>query len=224
MSRELTRFVVVVLAALACGDASLAAEDAATKIDLAKSAVGLPPADFDFERTGQGDLGQWTLVRDPSATDGLAIEHVSTDQHEDRFALAIYRPIAAENVEVKLRLKIISGPTLTAGFAIGLRNPNSYYAVSANAFEQRVDLLLFKDGKPARVESSEADVTRDRWHTLGVTLNDDHFTVSLDQKTLFTAFERTRMKDGQIALWTQEDNVTRFDRIEVRVLPQTQWR
>jgi hypothetical protein len=224
VSRALTSFVVVALAALAYGGASLAADDAATRIDLAKGAIGLPPGDFDFQRTGEGDLGQWTLVRDPSATDGLAIEHISTDQHEDRFALAIYRPIAAENVEVKVRLKIVSGPALTSGFAVGLRNPNSYYAISANAFEQRVDLLLFKDGKPARVESSEADVTRDRWHTLGVMLNDDHFTVSLDQKVLFTAFERTRMKDGQIALWTQEDNVTRFDRIEVRVLPQTQWR
>jgi hypothetical protein len=222
--RALNRFVVVALAALACDGASLAADDATTRIDLAKSAIGLPPADFDFQRTGEGDVGRWTLVRDPSATDGLAIEHISTDQHEDRFALAIYPPIAAENIEVKVRLKIVSGPALTAGFAVGLRNPNSYYAISANAFEQRVDLLLFKDGKPARVESTEADVMPDRWHTLGVTLNDDHFTVSLDQKVLFTAFERTRMKEGQIALWTQEDNVTRFDRIEIRVLPQTQWR
>ena len=224
MSRELARLVALVLAALACSDASVAAEDAATRIDLAKSAVGLPPADFDFQRTGEGDLGQWTLVRDPTATDGLAIEHVSTDQHEDRFALAIYRPIAAENIEVKVRLKIVSGPTLTAGFAVSLRNPNSYYAISANAFEQRVDLTLFSDGKPARVDSAEADVMPDRWHTLGVTLNDDHLTVSLDQKVLFTAFERTRMKDGHVALWTQEDNVTRFDRIEVRALPRTEWR
>jgi len=223
VSRELNAFVIVTLAALACGGASLAAEEA-TRIDLAKSAVGLPPADFDFQRTGEGDLGQWTLVRDPSAADGLAIEHVSTDQHDDRFALAIYRPIAAENVEVKVRLKIVSGPTRTAGLAVSLRNPNSYYAISANAFEQRVDLLLFADGKPTRVESAEADVMPDRWHTLGVTLNDDHFTVSLDQKVLFTAFERTRKKDGHVALWTQEDNVTRFDRIEVRVLPPTQWR
>jgi len=59
---------------------------------------------------------------------------------------------------------------------------------------------------------------------LGVTLNDDHFTVSLDQKVLFTTFERTRMKDGHIALWTQEDTVTRFDRIDVHVLAPTEWR
>jgi hypothetical protein len=58
----------------------------------------------------------------------------------------------------------------------------------------------------------------------GITLNDDHFTVSLDQKVLFTAFEHTRMKDGHIALWTQEDSIARFDRIEVRALPPTEWR
>ncbi len=63
-----------------------------------------------------------------------------------------------------------------------------------------------------------------RWHTLGVTLSDDHFKVSFDGKILFTAFERTRMKGGHVALWTQEDNVTRFDHIDIRVLPATEWR
>jgi hypothetical protein len=228
VSRSLTSSVtsivaVIVAAPLAWGGAALAAE-AVTTIDLAQSAIGSPPAGFDFQRTGQGDLGQWTLVRDPTAADGLAIEHVSTDPHDDRFPLAIYQAIAAENIEVKVRLKIVSGPSLTAGFAIGLRNPNSYYAISANAFEQRVDLLLFADGKARRVDSAEADVLPDRWQTLGVTLNDDHFKVSFDGKVLFTAFERTRMKHGHIALWTQEDTITRFDRIDVRVLPPTEWR
>jgi hypothetical protein len=226
LTRSVARFaaIVGVTALLACGSAGLAAEDIATTIDLAKNAIGSPPADFEFQRTGQGDLGQWTLVRDPTAAEGVAIEHVSTDQHDDRFPLAIYQPIAAENLEVKVRLKIMSGPSLTAGFAVSLRNPSSYYAISANAFEQRVDLLLFADGRPARVESAEAEVMPDRWHTLGVTLNDDHFKVSFEGKVLFTAFERTRMKNGHIALWTQEDTVTRFDRIDVRVLPPTEWR
>jgi hypothetical protein len=209
---------------LAFSGAALAADDITTTIDLAKSTIGLPPADFDFQRTGQGNLGQWTLVRDATAAAGVAIEHVSSDPHDDRFPLAIYQPIAAENIEVQVHLKIMSGPSLIAGFAVSLRNPDSYYAISANAFEQRVDLLLFADGKGQRVESAEADVLPDRWHTLGVTLNDDHFKVSFDGKVLFTAFERTRMKDGHIALWTQEDTIARFDRIDVRVLPPTEWR
>ena len=226
LTRSAARFVAVVsvAASLAWGGTGLAAEDTVTTIDFAKDAIGSPPSGFEFRRTGQGDLGQWMLVRDPTAADGLAIEHVSTDAHDDRFPLAIYRPIVAENLEVKVRLKIVSGPSLTAGLAVSLRNPNSYYAISANAFEQRVDLLLFADGKPSRVDSAEADVMPDRWHTLAVTLNDDHFKVSLDEKVLFTTFERTRRKDGHIALWTQEDTVTRFDRIDVRVLPPTEWR
>jgi hypothetical protein len=226
LARSVARLATIigVVAPLAWGGARLAGEDAATTIDFAKSAIGSPPSDFEFQRTGEGDLGQWTLVRDPTAAEGVAIEHVSTDQHDDRFPLAIYQLIAAENLEVKVSLKIVSGPSLTAGFAISLRNPDSYYAISANAFEQRVDLLLFANGKPSRVDSAEAEVLRDRWHTLGVTLNDDHFKVSLDEKVLFTTFERTRRKDGHIALWTQEDTMTRFDRINVRVLPPTEWR
>jgi hypothetical protein len=229
VSRRSTRFVaglaiiIGVVARLTWGSAGLAGEDV-TPIELAKGAIGSPPSDFEFQRTGEGDLGQWTLVRDPTTAEGVAIEHVSTDPHDDRFPLAIYQPLAAENLEVKVRLKIMSGPSLTAGFAVSLRDPNSYYAISANAFEQRVDLLLFAGGKGRRVESVEADVMPDRWHTLGVTLNDDHFTVSLDQKVLFTAFERTRRKDGHVALWTQEDTVARFHRMDVRVLPPTEWR
>jgi len=48
--------------------------------------------------------------------------------------------------------------------------------------------------------------------------------VSLDTKVLFTTFDRARMKDGRMALWTREDNVTRFDQIEIRPLPNTEWR
>src|SRR5258705_7157447 len=226
LTRSAARFVAVVgvAAPLAWGGTGLAAEDTVTTIDFAKNAIGSPPSGFDFQRTGEGDLGQWTLVRDPTAAGGLAIEHVSTDQHDDRFPLAIYQPIAAENLEVKVRLKIVSGPSLTAGLAVSLRNPNSYYAISANAFEQRVDLLLFADGKPSRIDSAEADIMPDRWHTLAVTLNDDHFQVSLDVKGLFPAFERTRRNGGHIALWTPADTMTRFDRIDVRVLPPTERR
>jgi hypothetical protein len=201
------------------------AEDATIKVDLAKSGVGHSPADFEFARTGDGDLGRWTVVRDPTAVEGFAIEHVSTDQHEDRFPLAIYQPRSLENVAVSVRFKIASGTMLSAGLALGVRNPGSYYAVSASALEQRVDLLLVMNGKVDRIESgSDVNLEKDRWHSLKVTADDDHFVVALDSKVLFTAYDRTRRKDGRIALWTREDNVTRFDQIEIRPLPNTEWR
>jgi hypothetical protein len=217
-------FVIGVAAWIACGVSQLAAEDAATKIDFAKNGIGVPPADFEFARTGEGELGLWTVVRDETTDDGVAIEHVSTDQHDDRFPLAIYRPLNVENIEVSVRFKIISGTLQSAGIAVCLRSPASYYAVSASALEHRVDLLLVMNGKIERIETSDAEVGLNRWHSLQVTVNDDHFAVSLDSRVLFTTFERTRMKDGHVALWTQEDNVTRFDQVEIRPLPSPEVR
>jgi len=152
---------------------------------------------------------------------GLAIEHVSTDPHEDRFPLAIYKPLLIENAEIDVRFNIISGTMQSAGVAVCLRNAGNYYAVIASALEHRVDLILFKDGKIERIDSAEAEVTSSRWHALKVVVNDDHFIVSLDQKKLFTTFDRTRMKDGRFALLTQEDNITRFDQIRIRSLPNS---
>jgi hypothetical protein len=194
-------------------------EGTATKIDLTSREIGVPPSDFELSQTGDGERGQWTVVRDPTALGGLAIEHRSTDHHDDRFPLAIYKPLAFENVEAGVRFKIISGTMQAAGLAVCLRNPNNYYAVSVSALEQRVDLLLFAKGQVKRIESAEADVALNRWQTLRLIVNDDHFTVSLDDKELFVTFDRARRKDGRIALWTQEDNVTRFEQIEIQPLP-----
>jgi hypothetical protein len=201
-----------------------AAQEHVATAEIAQGRIAQPPADFSFMRTGEGALGQWTIVADATATQRVAIEHVSTDPHQDRFPLAIYTPVTAENVKVSVRFKIVSGTMLAAGIALGVRDPDHYYAVSASALEHRVDLLLFVGGKAERIESAEADVTQDHWHALSVTANDDHFAVSLDQRLLFTTFDRVRMKDGRIALWAQEDNVTRFDQLEIRVLPPTEWR
>jgi hypothetical protein len=196
-----------------------AAQDTSIRINIAKNPIGLPPSDFEFQRTGQGELGDWKVVLDGTAAEGLAIEHLSTDHHEDRFPLAIYKLLSGGNVQVSVRLKIVSGVSPIAGIAVSLRNPDNYYAVSVNALEQRVDLFLFTGGKSKRIDGAETTVIWNRWHSLGVIVNDDHFAISLDQKLLFTAFDRTRMKDGRVALWTQEDNITHFDQIEIRALP-----
>jgi hypothetical protein len=200
------------------------AQGVADKLDLSTNWVGFPPGDFDFRRTGDGSLGSWTVVRDPTAVEGIAIEHISTDQTEDRFPLAIYKALSVENIEARLRLKIVSGFSPTAGLAVCLRDPGNYYAVGLNVFEQRVDLFLFSGGRTKHIQGAEVELMRNHWHSLGVMVNDDHFTVSVDQKVLFTTFDRTRMKDGRFALWTQEDNIARFDEIEVRPLPGTEGR
>src|SRR4051812_34153394 len=106
---------IAVMALVVCATVAVAADDLVTRIDIAPAKVGLPPADFEFALWGNGDLGRWRVVNDPTATGGLAIEHVSTDTQEDRFPFAIYRPLVTENVEIDVHFNIVSGTMQSAG-------------------------------------------------------------------------------------------------------------
>jgi hypothetical protein len=68
----------------------------------------------------------------------------------------------------------------------------------------------------------------DRWNgrqcrtqslAIGVLAKGDKFTVSLDDAPLFTMWDRTFLRDGRIGLWAEEDNLTRFDQLEMTALP-----
>ncbi len=196
-----------------------AAVDGKASIDLGENRDGVPPEDFDFGITGQGQPGQWTVVRDVTAIDGAAIEQSSTDPTENRFPLAIYRRLSLKNLEASARLRLIKGTMQTAGIAFRFVNADNYYVVSASALEERVDLFRVLAGKMERIGGTEADVVLNHWQMLGLVAQGDQFTVSLDNKWLFTVWDRTFSTDGRIGLWTEEDNVTRFDQFEIKALP-----
>ena len=195
-----------------------------TTFDITQREFGTPPPDFDFLQTGEGEPGRWTVVRDTTAMDGTAIEHVSTDQHENRFSLAIYAPVSSKDFKLRVRFKIIKGTMQAAGIAARFLDVDSYYVVIASALEERVDLFRIVNGKKERIWGTDADVVRDHWHLLELQANDDQFTISLDRNWLFTARDSTLPGDGPVGLWTEEDNVTRFDRLEIETFPASEKR
>jgi hypothetical protein len=207
----------------ACSVAPAFAVDARVSVDLGEHRIGAPPEDFDFAVTGPGQPGQWTVVRDTTATDGVAIEQSSKDPTENRFPLAIYAPLSPKDFEVSVRFKIVNGTMQSAGIAARFVNADNYYVVSASALEERVDLFRVVR-KMERIWGTDADVTRYHWHKLGLVAEHDQFTVFLDDTWLFTAQDRTFLADGRIGLWTEEDNVTRFDRLEITPLPWSEAR
>ena len=208
----------------ACAVAPAFAVDARVSVDLGEHRIGAPPEDFDFVVTGPGQPGQWTVVRDITATDGVAIEQSSMDVAENRFPLAIYAPLSPKDFEVSVRFKILNGAMQSAGIAARFVDADNYYVVSASALEERVDLFRVMNGKMERIWGTDADVTRYHWHKLGLVAQHDQFTVSLDDNWLFTAQDRTFLADGRIGLWTEEDNITRFDRLEITALPWSEAR
>jgi len=188
-------------------------------VNFAKSSVGDPPADFGFAVTGPGEPGRWTVVPDSTTDSRVAVEHVSRDINEDRFRLAIYNSLSLKNVAVAVRFKILDGSMQTAGIAVRLSDPRNYYAIGASALDSRVDLSRVVDGRAERITGTDADVFKDHWQTLRLAVDGDRLTVFLDSRFLFAAQDRTFRRDGQIALWTVEDNVTRFDQLEITALP-----
>jgi hypothetical protein len=203
----------------ACMVAPAFGVDDEASVGLGGNGIGVPPADFDFRVTGGGQPGQWSVVRDVTAIHGVAIEHSNTDPTENRFPLAIYKPLSLKNLAASIRLKLISGTMQTAGLAFRFVNADNYYVISASALEERVDLFRVFGGKMERIAGAEADVALNQWHKLGLVAQGDDFTVSLDDAWLFTAWDRTFSTDGRIGLWTEEDNVTRFDHFEIKALP-----
>ena len=211
-----------ILAAMlaACVVAPAFAVDSKASIDLDGNRIGVPPLDdFDFGVTGGGQPGQWSVVRDVTAIDGVAIEQSSTDPTENRFPFAIYKPLSLKNLAASIHLKLVKGTMQTAGIAFRFVNADNYYVVSASALEERIDLFRVLAGKMERLGGTDADVALNHWHKLGLVAQGDQFTVSLDDAWLFTVWDRTFLTEGRVGLWTEEDNVTRFDQLEIKALP-----
>ncbi len=189
-------------------------------IDLSRFAVGpLPPEFLTSWRTGKGAIGDWRVVEDASASQGKAIAQMSADPTDYRFPLAVYQPVAVQDVEASVRFKAVSGKGDQAGgLAVRLADADNYYVVRANALEGNVNLYRVVKGRRQQMAGASARVSSGAWHTLALRAEGDQLSVSFDGKPLLTHSDRTFAGLGKVALWTKADSVTRFDRLEIRPL------
>ena len=210
----------VIAAALASVSAHASAQVSPGTPDLSRYAVGpLPPEFLTSWRTGQGAVGDWRVVTDASASQGKAIEQASADKTDHRFPLAVYEPVVAQDVEATVRFKAVAGKVDRAGgLAIRLTDANNYYLVRANALEDNVNFYRVVKGRRQEIKGTSVKVSSGEWHTLGLRAQGPRFSVSFDDKPLFTAEDHTFTGLGKVALWTKADSVTRFDRLEVKLL------
>jgi hypothetical protein len=187
----------------------------AMSVDLSKLPANLEP-DFTLWRTGQGDAGEWSLIADPTATDGRAIAQVSKDRTDYRFPLAVYKPYSGKDLELSVRFKPVAGTVDQAGgIAVRLSTPDDYYVARANALEDNVRFYRVVKGRREQLASANAKVAANQWHTLALRAEGDRFTVSFDGKALLTAQDNTFPDAGKVALWTKADSVTYFDTISI---------
>ena len=79
-------------------------------------------------------------------------------------------------------------------------------------------MLHVVHGAAKEVAGVNAEIAEQHWQTLEVAVRDNEFTISLDDRWVLTAFDYSRLMGGQFGIWTERDNVTRFDQIEISPL------
>ncbi len=191
----------------------------AQDITFADAALGVVPLDFEPRQTGPGAPGQWKVVEDNGAAGGNAVAQVSADRTDGRFPLLVRVPTGSANVQVRTRFKAVSGKVDQAGgLAVRLVDSNNYYVVRANALEGNVRFYKVVGGKRQQLAGANLPVAQNEWHELTLRAQGDRFTISFDGKELFATTDRTLRSPGKVALWTKADSITRFDRLEIKIL------
>lgn len=185
-------------------------------IDLSNQETGEQLQQFAFWRSGQIDLGHWAIVSD-AASPGAAIQRSDRDRSVQA-ALAVYTPLSALNAKIRMRFKLMDGSMPSAGVVLRVTDPDDYYVVRASGYEQRVSLLHVVHGAAKEVAGVNAEIAEQHWQTLEVAVRENEFTISLDDRWVLTAFDYSRLMGGQFGIWTERDNVTRFDQIEISAL------
>ena len=213
-------FSLIAAAAIGASASSVLAQSARSAISWADTQPGRMPEGFSTTRTGKGAAGEWQVVDDSTVPSRRALAQISTDKTDYRFPLAIYQDSAAANVEVTVRFKAVSGQVDRAGgIAVRLVDADNYYVVRANAIEDNVNFYRVVKGTRTQIKGTSTTVSSNVWHTLGIQAEGDHFSVSFDNKLLFTVNDRTFTNAGKVALWTKADSVTHFDALKIRTLP-----
>ena len=189
-------------------------------IGFAGVPVGGGTYDFTPMKTGPGEPGQWVVVEDPEASGGRAVVQRSEDPTDSRFPILALIETAPADVSVGTKIKLMSGRVDQAGgLVVRLRDANTYYVVRANALEGNVRFYKVTDGKREQLAGGDLPVTANAWHDLRLDAQGDRFTVSFDDRELFTAIDTSITAPGKVGFWTKADSVTRFDALTVRALP-----
>jgi 3-keto-disaccharide hydrolase len=197
---------------LACIGTAAFAEGEISMIQIDEMTVGKPPPGFSFAHTGRGSNGAWTVVADPTAKGGLAVEQTSTDTTDYRFPLAIPASWSAKNLRAEIRFKAVGGKVDRAGgIAVRVEDPDNYYIARANALEDNVTIYHVVNGRRTERKRTNMKVASNQWHTLRVDFQGSHFTVTYNGKKAIDWDDETFKDAGRVGVWTKADSVTLFD-------------
>jgi Domain of Unknown Function (DUF1080) len=119
------------------------------------------------------------------------------------------------DVDISMRFKLISGRKDASGGIVLHFAEGRYYVVRANALENNFRLYSYDRGRHQLATASVQPPTLGQWHTLRVMAVRDRIQGWLND-TLLIDHRDTRLRSGQVGLWTKADAITAFDDLTIR--------
>ena len=169
--------------------------------------TGAPPQGWTATKTGSG-AAKWTIEQDDSAP---SKPNVLKQSGEATYPVCIKDDTSLKDGFVEVKFKPISGKEDQAGGLVWrAKDSNNYYIARANALEDNVTIYHTINGRRTEKKRTNMKVASNAWHTLRVDFQDNHFTVTFDDKAI--EWDDNTFKDaGKVGIWTKADSVTLFD-------------
>lgn len=210
----------LLLAAAGSGLSGVAAAQASRRLDFEAASLDAPPPGFTFGLTGGGPTPRWVVLSDTTSPAGpKVLAQTSADRTDDRYPLAILDGFTAQDVALSVQFRPVSGRVdQAAGLVARYLDARSYYVARANALENNIRLYYVLNGRRIQFAGVDVVVSRDRWQALGLRLQGNRLTVSLNGREVLTVTDATYAGPGRVGLWTKADSVTHFDAFEVEAL------
>ena len=176
------------------------------KFDDAK--IGEPPTGWTAGVTGEGKPN-WSVEMDATAP---SKPNVLKQSGSGEYPYCVKKDVSLKDGFVEVKFKPISGKEDQAGGLIWrFQDGDNYYVARANALEGNVNIYHTVKGTRRELDSAEAKLSANEWHTLRVDFRGTHFSVSFDGKVVLKIDDDTFSAAGPVGVWTKEDSVTSFD-------------
>ncbi len=152
--------------------------------------------------------------------DGFELSPKNTSSYlSNVFPLAYYPACDLEEGVVKVDFKIIGGEEdRYAGLVFGLTSAGDYYVVRASASENSVTIAKFRNGSRMVLQTYDAKVTDNQWHTLSVVIKKDKISVQLDDRPITDNYQLDTVV-GRIGVNTKSDSITQFKNLNISNTP-----
>ncbi|MCS6859990.1 MAG: DUF1080 domain-containing protein [Abditibacteriales bacterium] len=160
-------------------------------------------------------VGEWKVVADNTAPSKPNVLAQRGKSERTTFNVTLIRDTNYKDVDISVKMKAVAGQMDQGGGVVWrAKDAKNYYIARYNPLEDNYRVYKVKDGKRTQLQS--ADIKRtDGWHTLRVTMQDDHIQGYYDGKKYLDCKDSTFKDAGKVGLWTKADAQTHFDDLTV---------